>query len=103
MRDIESVIQDILNALRQERVAQVPRHVPFQYVRQTAQAVILRRRNGNDTRVPFSVVGKAIDAIRKDNSVYIDGPGRLHDVGITHINSPTFALVRLVPLNKLID
>lgn len=59
--------------------------------------------NGKDARGRTVASGVYFYAIRKDNSVYIGGPGRLREVGITHINSPTWALVRLVPLNKLID
>ncbi len=103
MRDLDAVIEDILRALRKERVAQVPGYAPFRYLRRAGESILLERQNGHETRVPSSVLRRAIEAVRKDHSIYIAGPGRLREYGITHVNSPTWALLRLVPLNKLIE
>lgn len=103
MRDHRRVLDDIVEALEAERTAQVPGLVPFKFLERQGDSVVLQRRNGNKTLVRLSTLSKAIDAVRGDHSVYIGGPGRLREFGITHINSPTYALIRVLPLNKLID
>lgn len=102
MRSCDAVIEDIVHALREERVAQVPGYAAFRFLRLAGESILVERQNGNEARIPFSVIRQAIDAVRKDHTVYIGGPGRLRECGITHINSPTWALIRLLPLNKIV-
>ncbi len=103
MRDPAEVVNDIVGAVKEQGISQVPGYVRFVYRRQTPASVVLERRNGRDVAVPFSKLRTAIEAVREDHSVYISGPHCLRKYGITHINSPTWSLIRLLPLNRLID
>lgn len=103
MRALQDVHDDILVAVAAAGAAQVPGFVSFKFAGRTGDSVRLVRRNGNETRVPYSTVCKAIEAVRADHSIYLGGPSRLRRYGITHVTSPAWALVRMLPLNKLID
>lgn len=102
MRTTDVVVEDIVRAFRKERIAQVPGYAPFAWLRRTDEAILVERQNGKEARISFSVLRLAIEAVREDQTVYLGGPGRLRECGITHVNSPTWALLRLLPLNKII-
>ena len=103
MRDHTAVIEDIVNVVSREGRAQVPGYVPFKFSGLAGHAIVLTRRNGNEVMVPYATLEKAISAVRTDQTVYLGGPNRLREFSITHINSPTWSLIRLLPFNKLID
>ena len=103
LRDLRTVCEDIATAIEVEGVAQVPNYAEFKFLRRSGDSLVLLREKGTETKIPFSTICKAIDAVRNDQSVYLGGPSRLREFGITHVNSPTWALLRLLPLNKLID
>jgi hypothetical protein len=103
MRSSNAVIEDIVRTLREVRVAQVLGYAAFRFLRRSGESLLVQRQNGNEARIPFSVIRKAIDAVREDHTLYIGGPGRLRECGITHVNSPTWALIRLLPLNRIIE
>ena len=44
-----------------------------------------------------------IEAVKKDVTVYVDGPDRLREFGITHINSPVWALLHLLDFDEFND
>lgn len=100
--DIDVLINQIIATLQETKVAQVPGYVRFKYDKITDSSIILIRENGNEAKIPFSTLYKAIEAVREDASVYNGGPNKLREHGITHINSPTWALLHLVPFNELI-
>jgi hypothetical protein len=103
MRKLQDVHEDILTAVESAGAVQVPGFVSFKFAGRSGGSIRLIRRNGNETTIPYSTICKAIEAVRSDHSVYLGGPLRLREYGITHVNSPTWALVRVLPLNKLID
>jgi hypothetical protein len=102
-RSCDAVIEDILATLREHRIARVPGYAPFRYRGTAGASIRVERQNGNEARIPFSILARAIEAVRADPTVYLGGPARLREFGITHINSPTFALIRVLPLNKIIE
>ncbi|MDD9822462.1 MAG: hypothetical protein OXU98_06220 [Gammaproteobacteria bacterium] len=103
-KDTELVVRAIRDAAKEKIDIGVPGYAPFKYVDETGNAVIIRRQNGNTVSIPDKTITKAIDAIRNDNSVYCAGPGALRNAAdITHVTSPTWALIRCVPLNALIE
>ncbi len=101
-RALDAVVSEIILTIEKHGIAQVPGYNAFRFVRTTPSAVIVLRENGNETVVPRASIERAIEQVRIDYTVYIDGPGRLRDVGLTHVTSPIWALLRLLPLNDLI-
>jgi hypothetical protein len=75
----------------------------FKYVTETERtAIMLRQRTGKKAVVGRSLLEAAVRAVRTNPRLYEQGPGALRDIGITHVGSVIFALLRLLPLNKLI-
>lgn len=105
MKSIDEVIDKIFaNARDAGEIRGAPRYNKFGYIRETGGAVILMRENGNQTKVPRKVLARAIEAVRLDHSIHGKGPGALRKAsGITHVTSPTWALLRGVPLSCLTE
>lgn len=101
-RASSDVVVDIVLALEKSNVAQVPGYKAFRFVRESPASVVLEREGGTEAIVPKSDLELAVESIRRDHSIYIEGPGRLRECGITHVTSPVWALVRMLPLNELI-
>lgn len=98
MPDQDAIINCIIDAVQQAGVAQVPGYVAFKFVCLSGTTVVLRRRNGKTVRIPLSTLRIAVSAVVEDPTVYSGGPSRLREFGITHINSPTWALLHMLPL-----
>ena len=103
MRNVDDVVQEVLGDFESAGYAEVPGYARFGFHKRTDSRVVVMRRNGNTAAVPNRILAKAIEAVRKDQSVYRDGPSRLREFGITHIESPTWAILHAVPLSKLIN
>ena len=103
MRPIHEVSGILLSRFRERGLAQVEGYNKFGYIYETDNAVIVSRERGYDTRVPLETIEKAIEAVRKDPQVYNKGPSRLTEHGITHINSPVWAILHLVELSELLE
>ena len=100
MASSQALLQNILQTFRAKGYAQVPGYNKFGYIRETGNAVIVSREAGQDTRIPFDKIVEAIEAVRKDSKVYTEGPSALRAHGITHITSPLWALVNLLPQSE---
>ncbi len=103
MRPVEEVLKLLLSRFRENGVAQVEGYYEFGYIRETNNAVIVSRESGKDTPVPFSQIKLAIEAVRKDQQVYDEGPSRLKMHGITHVNSPIWAILHLAELREIFE
>jgi len=102
-RAINEVVDDIFSAAETVKSFCVPGYTSFEFVSNATEQIRLRRAKGTETSVSRMKLYKAIEAIRSDHSRYIRGPSGLREVGITHVTPPVWALIRLVPLNDLID
>jgi len=105
MKSIDEVTDKIFANTRElGEIRGAPGYKKFDYIRETSSAVLLRRENGNETRVSRSVLARAIEAVRRDHSLHGKGPKALREAsGITHVTSPTWALLRSVPLPCLTE
>ena len=103
MRTVHEVLKMLMSRFREEKVAQVEGYNKFEYIRETNKAVIVGRENGSEARVPFSTIENAIQAVRNDHYVYDGGPVRLRVYGITHVNSPVWAILHLAELSELLE
>lgn len=97
MLSSDDLLKKILEAFQVKGYAQVPGYNKFGYVRETKNAMIVSRATGKDTPIPFKKILQAIEAVKQDINVYSAGPSALREHGITHINSPLWALVNLLP------
>jgi len=103
MASSSEILDRILNKFKEQGYSQVPGYYRFGYIRETNSAVIVSRETGQDTPIPKSKIEEAINAVKNDPSVYDSGPSNLRKHGITHINSPLWSLLHLVPLNEITD
>lgn len=105
MKPTDEVIDAICaSAKKKTEVRGASGYKKFDFVRETNNAIYLMRENGNLTKITHSTLTKAIEAVRRDRSVYSQGPGALRAAAeITHVTSPTWALLRSVTLNDLIE
>lgn len=101
MDNTERVVFELVTRLEQQGYAQVPGYNRFGYVRQTGSYVVVSREKGKDTKIPLKKIAAAVDAVRKDSSVYTGGPSRLRRHGLTHITSPLWAILHLLTVEEL--
>ncbi len=102
-RSLQSVVdQIILVALRKHRFA-VPGYTWFEVIESNDQGLNLKRAKGTQALIRRSVLERAVQAVREDPRRYIAGPSSLRSVGITHVTSPAWSLVRLLSLNDLTE
>lgn len=101
MNSTEKVTSLIVERLKQKGFAQVPPLNRFGFVGQNENYIIVSREAGKDTKIYFKKLTKAIEAVRKDSKVYSKGPSSLRKYGLTHIESPLWALLHLLTLEEL--
>jgi len=94
------IVQEIVRRFKDKGFAKGPLN-RFGYIRETESAVVVSREEGEDTPIPLAKIAVAVEAVRTDSSVYSDGPSRLREFGITHINSPIWAMLQLMTLKEL--
>lgn len=87
----------ILQRLIDQGFAQVEGYTRFGYIRLTEKSVRVTRESGQDTPVPFARLMAAIGHYQNDPALYDGGPGALYNFGVTHLTSPIFALLHLLP------
>lgn len=75
----------LINRFIEKGSAQVEGNRRFIYVRETDKAVVIRRENDKEARVPKATINIAIDAVRNTPGIYNDGPTRLRENGITQV------------------
>ncbi len=100
---LKEIRKRLIERFQESDIAQVPGYNQFSYIRETGNAVYVTRETGKDTRIGFDIIETAIQAVRMDTSVYHKGPSALRAYGITHVNSPTWAIIHLLPLSELLD
>lgn len=102
MRTAYEVTGELVGRLRELGYTQVDGYNRFGFIRTTDRAVYVTREKGEDTPIPFARIEKAINAVRQDPTVYSDGPGRLREFGITHVNSPIWSMLHLLPIDRIL-
>ena len=102
MRTLQEMRELLINRFREIGIARAFELNSFGYLRETDSTVIVKRENGNETVVSFAKIEKAIDAVRQDQSVYNAGPRRLREFGITHVNSPVYAILHLMEYGEFL-
>ena len=104
-KPVTDVIEALVAAAKAEPNFGVPDlEARFSYVEENDGTVVVTRHGtGKEAKIGKSQLAAAVRAIRGDQGLYVAGPGALQKLGITHVSSPIYALLRLLPLNKLIE
>lgn len=98
---IDDLVAEVVSRIQRRGYAQVTGYNKFGFVAIGKEHVIVSREMGKDTRVPFAMIRKAIEAVRTDHRIYHQGPSALRAYGITHITSPLWAMVHLLTLKEM--
>ena len=91
---------EILSEFRRTGRAGVPGYKGFRFLRETEEAIHVTREGGQVARVPFSRLNIAIAAAVENPDVYEGGPSKLREYGLTHVTSPIWALLRVLPRER---
>lgn len=75
----------------------------FGYMDSYPDGINVSREKGQDTKISKSCLIEAIEAVRKDPSIYDKGPAALRPYITKRIQSPLWALLRLASLDELIS
>jgi hypothetical protein len=97
--DSEVLLDKILKAFREKKIAQVEGYYPFGFIRETGKAVWVTRKKGKDTPIPFIKILNGINAYIAKPELYNEGPSKLRGYGITHVNSPVWSLLHLLSIS----
>jgi hypothetical protein len=103
MRTIEEVTYDIISRFRNIGAAQVSGYNTFTYTRETDNAILIKRESGTEARIPIDKIRTAVEAVRSNPQVYNGGPSGLANYGITHINSPIWAMLHLLTIQEILE
>lgn len=98
--DSKILLGKILQKFSDQKISKVEEYNAFEYIRETNNAVSVTREDGKDTTVLFSKIIIAIDAFKENPELYFEGPGKLRDFGITHVNSPVWSLLHLLTIEE---
>ncbi len=93
----------LIARFKEKKIAQVEGYKRFEYVKETNNAVIVRRENGNEARVPKETLERAIEAVQNEPQVYNEGPSRLRNFGITYVTSPVWAILHIAKLSEYFE
>ena len=99
--DARILLGKILQRFQDRGRAQVEGYKSFGYIRETNNAVWVSRESGKDTPVAFSKILIGIEAYQENPELYELGPNELREFGITHVNSPVWALLHLLKKEEL--
>jgi len=95
--DEKILLGRILQQFIIHKYAQHPGYNKFEYVKYSKSAIYVTREEGKDTAISFAKILVGIKGYQFDLSMYDEGPAKLRELGLTHITSPIFALLHLLP------
>lgn len=95
--DSKILLGRILQKLEDNGKAKVPGYNTFKRVKEKENSIILLRENGNEATIPFKTILLGIEYYKMNTQAYDKGPTELRKASITHITSPVYALLHLIP------
>jgi len=99
MATVTELTDQIISDFERIGVVQGPKK-QFGFIRLSGKGIIISREDGLDTKIPRSKIEKAVKAVKSNHSIYNSEPSSLRSYGITHINSPIHALIRILPVES---
>ena len=103
MKNPELLAKEIVKRFREKGVVQVPGYNVFKYVSDADKSVTILREKGTQAKIPLDKLKAGIEAVQKNPSTYERGPNSLRPYGITHINSPIWAMLHLLDKTEYED
>lgn len=77
--------------------AQVDGYYKFTYISHNSTSVTIGRETGKDTTISFNKLIKVIEGYQSNIEDYNEGPSKTRDYGLTHVNSPVWSILHLLP------
>lgn len=94
--DSKILLGKILQRFSDKKIWQVEGYNSCEYLYETDSSVFVGREKGEDSKVPFNIIIKGIDAYKSKVDLYKEGPTKLREYGITHVTSPVWSLLHLL-------
>lgn len=95
--DAKILLGKILQRFQDIGYAKVASYNAFKRVSETNTSVIVLREKGTEAIIPFSKILAGIKFYQENPAAYDKGPSALRKIPITHITSPVFTLLHLLP------
>ncbi len=95
--DPKILLGKILQILEDRGYAQVEGYFRFEFVEEGKAHVSMKRKKGTTARIPLKKVLVGVKFYQRNSDRYDEGPATLRKSGLTHITSPIFALLHLLP------
>jgi hypothetical protein len=95
--DSKIILGRILQKFVDSEYSQFKNYNRFDFIQLKHESLVLRRANGNNTIIPFDKLLLAIEAYKSHPDGYEKKTTFLIDCGITHITSPIYSLLHLLP------
>ncbi len=103
MNKSEELLNKILKRFKEKGFAQEKGYKSFGYIRETPNSVYVSREDGEDTPVTHKRLLMGINAYMQNPGLYNEGPAALRRFKITHVTSPIFALLHLIPKEEYLS
>ena len=95
--DSKILLGKILQRLQDQGYCKVKELNRFGFVEEKETLVIVSRQRGKNTKLYFKKILVGIEGYQTDTAAYDKGPSELRAFGLTHVTSPIFALLHLLP------
>lgn len=86
----------IIQAMKSQGYSKVEGYNKFTYIRDQSEYIEIGRENGKDTKIYFDKMLRGIEEFQTNNDLYDEGPSKLRDFGITHVNSHVWSMLHLL-------
>lgn len=98
--DSKILLGKILQRFSDTGVSKVEGYTRFTYIKETNKAVHVTREKGKNTVIPFDKILKGIEAYQDNSDLFDEGPAALQKFGISHVTSPVWSLLHLLPVKE---
>ncbi len=95
--DSKIILGRILQKFIDVKVSKYHQYNEFGFVQLSQSSVTVSRETGADTPIQFNKLLIAIEGYQKNPGMYNEGPVALRSLGLTHITSPIYSLLHLLP------
>jgi len=101
--DAKIILGRILQRLIDSGCSQFENYNRFDFMELKVESIILSRENGNNVIIPFGKLLLGIEAYKSDENGYDKKTTFLRNHNLTHITSPIYSLLHLLPKEAYIN
>ncbi len=95
--DAKIVCGRIIQEFIRKGYSHVDGYNKFTYLKHNGSSVIVGREEGKHTRIDFNKILLVVEGFQENPDDYDLGPSKTRDYGLTHVNSPVWSLMHLLP------